>query len=95
MKHEEGQTDFFQDKTCSYPRTSLMSAALIFKGPVWLGVTVKQGGRTVRKDSGSHRVMTSILTMEVEPVTHAIQWHTDHTCHHSHRLNEPPAKGGV
>ena len=22
-------------------------------------------------------------------------WRTDYTCHHSHRLNEPPAKGGV
>ena len=22
-------------------------------------------------------------------------WCTDYTCHHSHRLNEPPAKGGV
>ena len=38
------------------------------------GVTVKQGGRTVHKDSGAHRVTTSSLTMEVEAVTHAIQW---------------------
>ena len=36
--------------------------------------TVKQGGRTVHKDSGAHRVTTSSLTMEVEAVTHAIQW---------------------
>ena len=34
--------------------------------------TVKQGGRTVHEDSGSHRVTTSSLTMEVE--AHAIQW---------------------
>ena len=38
------------------------------------GFTVKQGGRTVHKDSGAHRVTTSSLTMEVETVTHAIQW---------------------
>ena len=35
------------------------------------GFTVKQGGRTVHEDSGSHKVMTSSLTMEVEAVTHA------------------------
>ena len=50
-------------------------------------------------------VVTS-LTMEVEEaVTHAIHfyytvaslpvWHTDYTCHHSHRPNESPAKDGV
>ena len=38
------------------------------------GFTVKQGGRTVHEDSGAHRVMTSSLTIEVEAVTHAIQW---------------------
>ena len=36
------------------------------------GFTIKQGGRTVHKDSGAHRVTTSSLTMEVEAVTHAI-----------------------
>ena len=36
--------------------------------------TVKQGGRTVHEDSGAHRVTTFSLTMEVEAVTHAIQW---------------------
>ena len=61
--------------------------------PGW-GFMVKQGGRTVHEDSGAHRVMTSSLTMEVEAVTRAIQ-RLDYTCHHSHRLNEPPAKGGV
>ena len=40
---------------------------------VW-GFTVKQDGRTVHEDSGSHRVTTSSLTMEVEAVTHAMQW---------------------
>ena len=34
------------------------------------GFTVKQGGRTVYEVSGAHRV----TTMEVEAVTHAIQW---------------------
>ena len=38
------------------------------------GFTVNQGGRTVYEDSGAHRVTTSSLTMEVEAVTHAIQW---------------------
>ena len=38
------------------------------------GFTVKQGGRTVHEDSVSHRVTTSSLTMEVEVVTHALQW---------------------
>ena len=41
--------------------------------PGW-GFTVKQGGRIVHGDNGAHRVMTSNLTMEVEAVTHAIQW---------------------
>ena len=64
------------------------------------GFTVKQGGRTVYEDSGAHRVTTSSMTMEVEAVTNAIQWlasqrDADYTCRHSHRLNEPPAKGGV
>ena len=38
------------------------------------GFTVKQDRRTVHEDSGAHRVTTSTLTMEVEAVTHAIQW---------------------
>ena len=38
------------------------------------GFTVKQGRRSVHEDSGFHRVTTSSLTMEVEAVTHAIQW---------------------
>ena len=55
------------------------------------GFTVKQDGRTVQDDSGAHRVTTSRLTMEVEAVTHAIQWlasqrDTDYTYYHSHRL---------
>ena len=38
------------------------------------GFTVKQGGKTVHEDSGSHGITTSSLTMEVEAVTYAIQW---------------------
>ena len=39
-----------------------------------MGFTVKQDGRTVHEDSGAHRVTTSSLTMEVDAVTHTIQW---------------------
>ena len=38
------------------------------------GFTAKQDGRKVHEDSGAHRVTISSLTMEVEAVTHAIQW---------------------
>ena len=79
----------------------------VTRGRSGWGFSVKRGGRTVHEDSGAHRVMTSSLTMEVEAVTHAIlwpappppppppAWPTDYTCHHFHRLTEPPAKGGV
>ena len=55
------------------------------------GFTVKQDERTAQDDSGAHRVTTSSLTLEVEVVTHAIQWLTSkrdtvYTCYHSHRL---------
>ena len=53
------------------------------------GFTVKQGGRTVHEDSG---VTTSSLIMQVEAVTHAIQWlafqsdaQITQKCHFSHR----------
>ena len=36
--------------------------------------SVKQGERTVHGDNGAYRVMTSSLAVEVEAVTHAIQW---------------------
>ena len=64
------------------------------------GFMVKQGGRTVHKDCGAHsrdyqpdhggRSSHICNTLASLPV-----WCTDYTCHHSHRLNEPPAKGGV
>ena len=64
------------------------------------GFTIKQGGRTVHEDSGAHRVTTSSLPMEVEAVTHAIQWLTSQRgAQITHaiilRLNELPAKSGV
>ena len=46
------------------------------------GFTVKQGGRTVHEDS---------LTMEVEAVTHAIQWLSAHRdAQITHALNSFP-----
>ena len=72
----------------------------VTRGRSGWGFTVKQSGRTVHEDNGVHRVTTSSLTMEAEAVTHAVQWlpsqrDADYTCCHSHRLNEPPEKGGV
>ena len=46
---------------------------LCFCRSCW-GFTVKQGGRTVHEDNGAHRITISSLTMEVEAVTHTIQW---------------------
>ena len=48
------------------------------------GFTVKQGGKTVHKDSGAHRATTSSLTMEVEAVTHTIQWLASSVTHKLH-----------
>ena len=45
-------------------------------------ITVKQGGRTVHGDNGAHRVTSYSLTMEVEAVTHAIQWLTSQSDAH-------------
>ena len=41
--------------------------------PGW-GFTAKQSGRIVLEDSEIHRATTSSLAVEVEEVTHAIQW---------------------
>ena len=38
------------------------------------GYTVKQRGVTIHSDSAAYRQNTSSLTMEVEAVTHALQW---------------------
>ena len=60
------------------------------------GFLVKQGGRTVRKDSGAHRVTTSSLTMEVEAVTHAIQWlASQHDAQITHAVILTDSKGGA
>ena len=36
--------------------------------------TVKQDGKTIHEDSAAYKVTTSSMTMEVEAVTHALQW---------------------
>ena len=61
------------------PTASQLTSVIYTDGSVardrsgW-GFIVKQGGRTVHEESGANRVTTSSLTMEVEAVTHAIQW---------------------
>ena len=64
------------------------------------GFTVKQGGRTVHKDSGahSHNLQSDYVgwsSHACNTMTSLPTWNKDYTCHHSYRLNEPPAKGGV
>ena len=64
------------------------------------GFTVKQGGRTVHEDSGtqSHNLQPDHggrSSHTCNTVASLSAWRTDYTCHHSHRLIEPPAKGGV
>ena len=41
------------------------------------GFTVKQGGRIVHEDNGTHRATTSSLTVEVEAITHVIAFQRD------------------
>ena len=60
-----------QGESCS---SSLVRDGSVTRDRSGWGFTVKQDGRTVHEDSGAHRVTTSSLTMEVEAVTHAIQW---------------------
>ena len=52
----------------------------------------------MHEDNGVHRVTTSSIAMEVEAITHAIQWlASQHDAQITHviilRLNEPPANG--
>ena len=48
---------------------------LSHKGPVWLGVHSQAGWKDcARRQWSPQRVMTSSLTMEVDAVTHTIQW---------------------
>ena len=64
------------------------------------GFTVKQGATTftIHEDSAAYTVSTSILTMEVEVVTHALRWVASRgdtsrtTCHHPHRFSELATK---
>ena len=58
----------------SKPHDMIYTDGSVTKDRSGWGFTVKHGGRIVHKDSGSHRVMISSLTMEVEAVTHVIQW---------------------
>ena len=44
------------------------------QGPDLVGASQPSRLEGLREDSGAHRVTTSSLTMEVEAVTHAIQW---------------------
>ena len=68
----------------------------VTKGRYGWGFTVMQGGRTAHEDSGAHRVMTSSLTMEVEAVTHAIQWLTSQCdAQITHAIILTDRKGGV
>ena len=63
-----------------------------------LGLTVKQGERTVHEDSRESRVTTSSLTMEVDAVTNTIQWlasQRDAQITYAIILNEPAAKDGI
>ena len=58
----------------SKPRDVIYTNGSVTRDRSGWGFTVKQGGRIAHKESGAHRVTTSSLTMEVEAVTHAIQW---------------------
>ena len=70
-------------------------------GPVWLGVHGQAGWKDCTRsqwcpqshDLQSDHVGKSSHTCNT--VASLTAWRTDYTCHHSHRLNEPPAKGGV
>ena len=58
------------------------------------GFPVKQVRKTVHENSGAHRVTTPSLTMEVEAVTHVVQWlasKCDAQITHAVILDEPPA----
>ena len=63
------------------------------------GFTVKQGERTVHKHSGihSHDLQSyhrSRSSHTCNTVASLPTGRTNHTCHHSHRLNGPAAEGG-
>ena len=59
------------------------------------GFTAKQGGRTLHEDSGAHsHDLQSDHGGRSSPTCNTVAsfptGHTDYTCHHSHRLSEPP-----
>ena len=71
------------------------------KGPVWLGVHGQAGWKDCARrqwspqshdlqpghGSRSSHICNTVASLQA--------WDTDYTCHYSHRLNEPAAKGGV
>ena len=77
-----------------------LQGKLCCKGLVWLGVHSQPGWKdsTWRQWSNSHDFQSNSggrsnhiwKTVAILPV-----WCTDYTCHHSHRLSEPPAKGRI
>ena len=65
---------------CSKPHDIMIFTAQSLEIKSGSGLISKQATRTVDKDSGAHRVITSSLTMEVEAVTHSSvaglpKWH--------------------
>ena len=67
------------------------------------GFTVKEGGRIVHEDwrlqshdpQSYHGCKSSHTCNTVTSLPNWPKGRTDYTCHHSHRLNELPANGGV
>ena len=49
------------------------------KGKSGWAFTAKENGKTIHEDSAAYEHVTSSLTMEVEAVTHALQWLETHT----------------
>ena len=68
-------------------------------GPVWLGVRGQAGKCTRRQWSRqSHDLQSDHggrSSHTCNTVAIRLAWSTDYTCHRSHRLNAPPANGGV
>ena len=58
----------------SKPHDSDLHRRLSHKGPVWLGIQGQAGRKDCTRRQWSPEITTSSLTMEVEAVTHAIQW---------------------
>ena len=74
---------------------------LSHRGPVWFGVHSQAGWKDCTRGQWSpeSRDFQSDHADRSSHTCNAVAslpvWYTDYTCHHSHRLNEPSAKGGV